>query len=389
MNIGTHYTLDDTNSIQDPEVLAIDKRLTPEDSLEFGKVWELFGQRAQPITTDEVEILKRTYTKPEFTLTRGGAGTDWDTNNDITALPVGASDITKITYGDVLLIESTGEIVVVKEIDRTGNTIDVFERGAGESSATAMGASSVARIVGNANIEGTVDVEALAEETSVYTNYCQLIEEKIDLTKEDDDQLRKTGRTIDDLNDEAMRRVKQKLARTAIHGVAVAPTKSKPGMTRGLLNWLGLTDGLKANVAGAFTETVLNTALDAIRAEGGKPKAIIMSVANKRVFNDFTSADSVVQDVNENKAGRVVDIYLADGIGSIPVIVDIDMPNDKIAIVDSAKLSKGWKVNDELRIVDEPAVNSRQKAKTIQGKFVFAVEGVGQSHYLITGLTTA
>jgi len=388
MDLGLHYTLDDANSILDPEVLAIEKRLTPEDSDEFGKVWELFGARSRPITTDDFEILKRQYTKPQFTVTRGGAGTDWDTNNDTTALPVGASDIVKITVGDVLLIEGTGEIVVVKSLDRTGNTIDVYERGAGETSGTATGASSTVKVIGNANIEGTVNIEAFAEGTDVYTNYCQLVEEKIELTKEDLDQLRKTGRTIDDLQDEAMRRVKQDLARTAIFGVAVQGSKSKPGMTRGLLTWLGLSDGLKANVAGAFTLTVLDTAIDAIRAEGGKPNAIIMSVANKRVFNGLTTADNLTQQVTDRQTGRVVDTYLADGVGAIPVIVDIDMPDDQVAVVDTRKLTKGWKVNDELKLVDEPPTNSRQIAKTIQGKFGLALEGLGQSHYLITGLTT-
>jgi hypothetical protein len=387
MDLGLHYTLDDANSILDPEVLAIEKRLTPEDSDEFGKVWELFGQRSAPIQTDEFEILKRQYTKPEFTVSRGGAGTDWDTTNDTTALPVGASDIVKITIGDVLYL-ATGEIVVVKSLDRVGNTIDVYERGAGETTGTATGATSAVKVIGNANIEGRVDVEALAEGTDLYTNYCQLVEEKIELTKEDLEQMRKTGRTIDDLQDEAMRRVKQDLARTAIYGVARAGTKTIPGMTRGLLTWLGLSDGLKANVAGALTLTAINTGIDAIRAEGGKPTAIVMNVANKRVFNGLTAADNLTQQVTDRQTGRVVDTYLADGIGAIPVIVDIDMPNSQVVIVDSRKLSKGWKVGDELKLVDEPATNSRQMAKTIQGKFGLAVEGLGQSHYLMTGLTT-
>lgn len=388
MLLGLHYTLDDANSILDPEVLAIEKRLTPEDSIEFGKVWELFGQRTAPITTDEFEILKRQYTKPEISLTASGAAADWDNAADITALPVAAGQIVKITVGDTLLLPS-GEIVVIKSLDRTGNTVDLYERGAGETTGAAQGAVAfTAKIIGNANIEGTVNVEAFAETTDIYTNYCQLIEEKIELTKEDIDQLRKTGRTVDDLTDEAMRRVKQKLARTAIFGVAVAPTKIKPGMTRGLLTWLGLTDGLKANVAGAFTLTVLDTGIDAIRAEGGKPTAIVMSVANKRVFNGLTSADSLVQQVTDTVTGRVVDAYMADGVGTIPVIVDIDMPDDQVVILDTRKLTKGWKVNDELKLVDEPATNSRQMAKTIQGKFGLAVEGLGQSHYLMTGLTT-
>lgn len=388
MNLGLHYTLDDANSKLDPEILAIEKRLTVEDSEEFGRVWDLFGQRSAPITTDEFEIYKRTYTKPEFPIARGGAGTDWDDATDTTGLPVATAHISKITFGDVLLIVGTGEIVVVKDINRSGQTIDVYERGAGESSAVALGATGTVKVIGNANIEGTVDVEHLAEATDIYTNYCQLVEEKIELTKEDNDQNRKIGGIRQYLRDEAMRRVKQKLARTAIHGVAVAPSKTKPGMTRGLLNWLGLTDGLKSNVAGAFTMVALETAIDAIRAEGGRPNAIIMSVKNKRVFNTFTGADSVVQQVTDKTTGRIVDNYLADGVGLIPVIVDIDMPDDKIVIADTRRLTKGWKVNDELKLVEEPPTNSRQMAETLQGKFGLAVEGIGQSHYLLTGLTT-
>lgn len=388
MDIGLHYTLDDTNSILDPEILAIAKRVTPQDANEFGRVWELFGTRNAPIQTDEFEILKRQYTKPNITVTASGGGADWDTNNDITALPVTAADAAILTVGDILLVED--EIVVVKSVNRSGNTIDLYERGAGETSAAAHGTSAVTvQIIGNANIEGTVDVEAMVEETDLYTNYCQLVEEKIDLTKADSDQARKTGQTVATYEDEAMTRVKRDLARTAINGTARVGTKTIPAMTRGLLGWLGLSDGIKTAVGGAFTQTVLDTMLNNIRVEGGKPNAIVMSVNNKKAFNAFTSADAINQDVKDPTTGRVVETYIADGLGGIPVIVDLDMPNDQVAIVDTNKLSKGWKVGDELRMVDEPPVNSRQMAKTIQGKFGLAVENIGQSHGLLTGLTTS
>lgn len=387
MELGLHYTLDDANSKADPEILAISKRITPHDSNDFGRVWELFGARAAAITTDEFEILKRQYTKPNITVTAGGAGLDWDNAADITALPVTAADAAIITKGDVLLVDD--EIVVIKSVDRGANTIDVFERGAGETTAAVHGVGAVdVLIIGNANIEGTVDVEAMVEETDVYTNYCQLVEEKIDLTKADSDQARKTNQTVETYENEAMLRVKRKLARSSIHGTARVGSKTIAAMTRGLLGWLNLSDGLKTAVGGAFTQLVLDNQLNVIRLEGGTPNAIVMSVGNKRVFNAFTSADSVNQDVKDRTTGRIVETYIADGLGDLPVVVDLDMPNDVIAIVDTNKLTKGWKVADELRMVDEPAVNSRQTAKTIQGKFGLAVENVGQSHALLTGLTT-
>ena len=387
MELGLHYTLDDANSKADPEILAISKRITPHDSNDFGRVWELFGARAAAITTDEFEILKRQYTKPNISVTASGAAADWDNAATVLALPVTAADAAIITKGDVLLVED--EIVVIKDVDRTLNTIDVFERGAGETTAAAHGVGAIdVLIISNANIEGTVDVEAMVEETDVYTNYCQLIQEKIDLTKADSDQARKTNQTVETYENEAMLRVKRKLARSSIHGTARVGTKTIAAMTRGLLGWLNLADGLKTAVGGAFTQLALDNQLNVIRLEGGTPNAIVMSVANKRVFNAFTSADSVNQDVKDRTTGRIVETYIADGLGDLPVVVDLDMPNDVIAIVDTNKLTKGWKVADELRMVDEPAVNSRQTAKTIQGKFGLAVENVGQSHALLTGLTT-
>lgn len=387
MNIGLHYTLDDVNSIADPEILAIAKRITPNDAKEFGAIWELFGERAMPIQTDEFEILKRQYTKPNITVTASGSGADWDSTNDITALPVTSGDAAILTVGDILLVDD--EIVVVKSVNRTANTIDLYERGSGETDAAAHGTSAVSvLIIGNANIEGAVDVEAMVEETDVYTNYCQIVLEKIDLTKADSDQARRTGQTVATYEDEAMIRVKRDLARSAIYGTARAGTKTIPASTRGLIGWLNLSDGLKTAVGGAFTQTVLDNMLNQIRMEGGSPNAIVMSVANKKAFNAFTSADSVVQDVKDRTTGRIVEAYIADGLGQIPVIVDLDMPNDVVAIVDTTKLTKGWKVGDELRMVDEPPVNSRQMAKTIQGKFGLAVENIGQSHGLLTGLTT-
>ncbi len=388
MDLGMHTTLVDANSKLDPEVIAIAESITPQMSNEFGKVWDLFTTRPTPFLTDEFEVLVRNYTQPQIIVTASGAGADWDTNNDTTALPVSASYIDRITVGDVLKVES--EIVVVKSVDRTGNTIDVYERGAGESTNVAHGVLAItAKVVGNAHEEGKVDAEAMAEGTTKFTNYCQLVEEVIDLSKADTDQARKTGMTADTLRREAVERVMRDLARSAVDGVSRAPATGQPSMTRGLLRWLGLTEGIKTNVGGAFTETALLNILKDVRLAGGVVNFIAMSPNNKTIFNTFSSADSITVDNSARYTGRVLDAYMADGFGLIPVIVDIDMPNDQIAVGDSRKLLKGWKTNDSLKFVKETNVGSRENKETLQGKFGLAVENVGQSFGLLTGLTTA
>lgn len=387
MDLGLHTILDDNNSKLDPEVLAISEDVNENKASEFGRVWDLFQAKDTPFKTDEFEVLVRNYTPPQVSVTASAASTDWDTTGDSTALPVSPSDIDRITVGHVLKVES--EIVVVKSVDRTGNTIDVYERGAGESSAAAHGTSAVTvTVVGNAHREGKVDGEAMAEGTSKFTNYLQLVEEIIDLSKVDTDQARKTGRTETTLKSEALERVLNNLSKTAIHGVSRAGTNSIPSMTRGLLEWLQLSGSLSTNVGGAFTQTSLDNLLNDVREKGGSVNYIAMSIANKKVFNTFTSADEIKQDVSERSVGRIIEQYLADGFGGIPVVVDIDMPNDKIVVGDSRKMKKGWKDNDTLEFVPENNTNSRENKETLQGKFGLSVENVGNSHALGTGLTT-
>lgn len=389
MDLGLNITLNDTESISDPEVLAINKRIIPNQAKEFGKIWDLFIPRNKPFETDEYEVLTRNFTAPEVSVTATGAGADWDTDSDITALPVSALTIDRITIGDILLVGS--EVVVVKSVDRTGNTIDVYERGAGESAAAAHGVAEViAKVIGSAHREGKVDGEAIAEGTGKVTNYCELVEEIIDLSKANTDQARKYGRTEDVLKQEALERIEAKLARSAVYGVARVGTAAIPAMSRGFLSYLeNVTGALKTAVNGAFTETSLKNAFDDIRNKGGFANAVVMSVKNKRVFNTFTGADQVQAQRADRVGGMVLDAYLVDGMGAVPAIVDLDMPNDRVAIINTARMQKGWKINDILRFVKENNVNSRENKQTLQGKYGFSMDGIGSTHELLTGLTTS
>jgi len=386
MDVGLHTTLTDTESILDPEVIAVQDNVNALNAKEFGKVWDLFKVRSKPFETEPYEVLSRNYTAPEILIGTAGSGTDWGSASDTTALPINASYIDRITVGDILLVDS--EIVVVKSVDRSGNTIDVYERGAGDTTGATHSTGATAKIIGSAHREGTVDGEALAEQTAVTTNYCQLVEEIIDLSKADTDQARKTGRTEMALKEEAMQRVMRKLARSAIYGTARAATSAIPAMTRGLMSYLNdIAGASKTTVSGAFTETVLKNGLDAVRVLGGSVNAIVMSITNKRIANSFTGADQIQQLRADRMGGVVLDGYIADGFGSIPFVVDLDMPDDKVALINTNYLSKGWKINDQLRFVPETNVNSRERKETLQGKFGLAVEQVGVSHHLLTAIS--
>jgi hypothetical protein len=59
----------------------------------------------------------------------GGLIGTWSNGTTTTALPVSADLAGKITNYTVLKVEN--ELVVVKSVDRVGNTIDVYKRGHG------------------------------------------------------------------------------------------------------------------------------------------------------------------------------------------------------------------------------------------------------------------
>jgi len=378
MDLGLHTTLTDSTSISNPEIIAIAERITPLMAKEFGKVWDLFSTRATPFSTDNYQVLTRTYTAPTFAYTASG-GNGWDSASDTTALAI--TDVSNISVGDILLVES--EIVVVSVVNGT-TTVDVYERGAGDTSGAAHGTSGSGKIIGNAHLEGVVDARAMAEGTGSVDNYCQIVEELVDLSKEDSDQARKFGMTEVTLKAEAMERVMRDLARTAIFGTARAGTAAYPAMTRGMISHLlDISGGIKTAVGGAFTETALKNILDDVRAAGGTVNAIVLSVTNKRIANGFTGADSIVTTRDATTGGQILDGYLADGFGVIPFVVDIDMPNDKVAVVNTRFMEKGWKVNDQLRFVPETNVSSREKKETLQGKFGLSMTEVGRSHGLL------
>lgn len=387
MDLGLHIISDDTNSVLDPEVIAIADRITPAQSQEFGKVWDLFITRETPFLTEQYDVLTRNYTAPEVST---GAitvdGTEWNSASDTTALEITSATIDRITIGDILLVES--EVVVVSSVDRSGNTIDVYERGAGDSTGVAHTGTITAKIIGSAHVEGTANATAMAETTGKVSNFTQLFEEVIDLSKANSDQARKTGRTEPILKGEAMERVMQDLARTAIFGEARAATATIPAMTRGLISYLTNVSGaLTTAVGGAFTETVLKNELDTVRAAGGTINAIVLSITNKRVANGFTGADAIQTTRGDREGGQVLDAYIADGHGRIPFVVDIDFPNDKVALVNTRFMEKGWKINDQLSFVPFTNVNPREKKDLLAGKAGLSVSGIGKTHALLTSIS--
>ena len=120
-----------------------------------------------------------------FAFVRGGAGTDWDNVATITALPVATVQLAKLKIGDVIMLPlpaGAGEQVIVKAINTAGQTIDVYKRGSGGTTATAQGASGTGYIIGNAQVDGSDPMAGNYYAPTARFNYVQIFEDALSVS---------------------------------------------------------------------------------------------------------------------------------------------------------------------------------------------------------------
>jgi hypothetical protein len=319
---------------------------------------------------------------------------DWGGTVPTTALPMAAAYNAGLTVGHVLKVDS--EIVVVKSVNRGANTIDVFARGAAGTTAAAHTTGAAFTVIGFAGRDVDLkNAESVSEASLKCPNYIQTIYEMLDWTK--GAELTRQGLSAENviaiLRQEAGFRVAGMLSNMAINGVKQLGTASIPYMTSGLLASLEDTASASRPVqrynasAAAIDETKLCAALDQVFATGS-PDSILLSLYNANKFKAFVGAGkdvTIATDRMDTGAGRSIDHYDYNGV-RLDLVIDADMPNDKIAIVTTADLKKGWLEGDMLTTKEEPTLSSREKRESIQGSIGFLVENVGYNHLEIYGL---
>ena len=356
-----------------------------------GALYQAMQAPPQAITQQSFEIRGRTKTGLSG-LVGNGSGTGWTDGTTTTSLPVASAYLGPLTVGTVIKIED--EIVVVKDVDRSAYTIDVFERGAGSTTGAAHVDTTAYTVIGHAGRDIDLrNVESKAELTYSYTNYVQTLFETLDYTQFE--QL--IGRQALDpashialMRAEAMTRVSELLSVMAVKGVKRAPAAAQPPLSAGVLEQLADTSSgarpvLTYNSAGAFNETKLKSALETAFTYGN-PDTIWVSQTNKNIINGFNQAIMISTDRTDTGAGIHVDSYNYEG-KILQVKVDADIPNDQIPIVTQRQLQKGFMAGDVIRFVDEPKASSREHRESIQGSVGFLVEGVGFDHILIYGIS--
>lgn len=385
-DIGLITEFDDAVSIFDPDVLIAAKAVKL--AYNQGIFWNLMKAPSKALEGMAFEIYGRGLTVLTGVI-GDGVGGGWNIG-DTTSLAMTANAVNILVVGSIMKVED--EIVVVKSVNRSAFTIDVWARGAGASAAAAHADTKAFTVEGSAgNDTDLKNVESRSELTNVYTNYAQTQFETVDYTLKEKILKRKglTAGEIALLKEEAMTRYAKLLARNAIHGIKQVGSKTHPFLTAGLLEQLADDAGatrtiLRYNAAGAvFSETILQAALENAFVVG-QPDTILCNQSNKNIMNVFNQAFINVDKANK-VAGYSVAQYEHEG-KVLDVVVDQDMPVDRVGILTIAGCQRGWLTGDLLRYEEEPKLSSRENRDSLQGTYGFAIEGVGYDHLDIYGL---
>lgn len=383
MDVGLHWHLDDSNSITDPVILGMAK--TIELGAWEGKIWNMLNAPQEQVNDYRYELYDRSRTGLTGTI-GDGSGTGW-TDSATTDLPLPSATIGILTVGDVVLVED--EQVVVKSVDRTANTIDVWKRGYGSTTAAAHADTTACEIIGKATHDVDLkNVESFAEQTGKYTNYVQTIVETIDMTFTDEIQARKEFQQRPQLIEEALDRIFRRLSKSCILARQEVGTKSPqvPQSTAGILHQLsdggGVRTPLRYNASGESDPvSILQSALVSIWDNGGNPDTILINPSNKRKFDPLMEQFIRMSRDEARVIGTDNGTAFQFQGKTLPFVQDQDVPTDRIPIVTKRKLEKGWRVGDILRgPVKEPQNSSRELRFSMQGSFFINVRGVGVDH---------
>lgn len=293
----------------------------------------------------------------------------WD--DSATTLEVKADLAGKITNYAVLKVEN--ELVVVKSVDRDANTIVVFKRGHGGTTAAAHSDNTDVLITGYNYVVGVKDIEArvIGEDFNSYYVSKNTVP-AVSFTKEDLNIKRKAygeAGQMDYVNAQIDKMDKDlliNLNKSLIYHSGEKPANGNPWMLVGLIAE-ALTNGNIVTTFGSITSVEkLNDALTASRNKGGSADVI---VCWPTVFDDLqklANSNGIVVNVPnrlELVLGATVKAIVTK-VGTLIPVLDINFPDDKVVVANSKNLFRaplaGFEVPGADRTIAQDSTRNNQ-----------------------------
>ncbi|KAA3643430.1 MAG: hypothetical protein DWQ07_23235 [Chloroflexi bacterium] len=248
---------------------------------------------------------------------------------------IGVDDATKFQDGHIILIDN--EKMVVKSADSTGNTVDVYGRGFGSTTAVSHTDNSTITIIGMARLEGDdadygpiVDLSAPFNYTSIFQKAVQVsgTQQVISQYGIDDEFMYQANKAVPHL----LRLVE----RQAFYGEREVGSGSAPRSMGGLSTFI--TDN-SVDAGGGIAKSDVDALMEEITMDGGYPDLLVM---NPRIANDLRglldSSSFVRVSQDENKLGVDAIERVMTQYGELELVMDRWCPEDTAYILQSDKV---------------------------------------------------
>lgn len=335
-----------------------------------------FGKK---VTAQKHEWLDDEARAESISVQASGDGADWDTTNDITALPVATAEVTKLRVGDVLLLDQD-EVVVVKAISVAGQTIDLYARGHGSTTAAVLAHDSAhtCYIIGNAQAENADPLDPDFTSQTARYNYAQIFEDVAQITGTVRRSKMANG---DELDFQVVKKLKEMLKSlnyALVEGIRNLDSTNKVATLGGLREFISNT----SNVAGALSVANLYTAVISHVDAGLYPTAIHGSPTTIGDLEQLYSG-YVRTKVADKKGGTEINTIVILGY-EIELHVDKHVRSTEALILDYNRIGYGpldggvkgeSGVFSVYNIYDKD--NGKQKAKQVLGEYTMRVSNGG------------
>lgn len=303
-------------------------------------------------------------------------------------------DDTKFEVGDLLTFQDANyEIVKVTAINASTHTLTVT-RGFGGTTDSDHADNTVIVRISNPQVEASDPTYGSVALADVLYNYTQIFRKDVKISN--------TAISVGlyETNDLVNKAVQQKLTdfyydlnNSAIFGARYQGSSASDIRTAGgLLWWLTQSDAINSDASGAtVTYTMINDLIESIVKAGGKPNTLAMgTVQARKVSALLTSYPATFRTISADSrnAGGYVQTFTSDlPMGIITdVLVDMNIPDDKIFVLDKSKLYLVPLKNRAVKDFDTTEAKTDAITREILGEYTFEIVNPNNAHGLLYNL---
>jgi len=309
----------------------------------------------------------------------------------LTTLTPTTASFSTLEAGQILAFQNASGVTYSERMRVTAvaTATATVERGFGSTTAEAISASAVFRVISVAKDEGT---SAGDDTTSVPTNAYNAMQifAKTGKVTGTSQAVGKYGvaDAIGFAEEQLADQLLREMNMSAIWGIKQLRTDSVKGTMGGLMEFIS-TNATSAGTA--LTSTILNNAIEDVVEKGGSPQTIICHPSEARIISGWNTTNTRYQQSDRIAGGYVSqfesDLGIMPNLGIMNLVADFNMPKDQLFIVDINNIKLVPMVGRAMMSMDATQPGDDAKSRRLLGEYSMEVKNEATDAAIITSLT--